>query len=60
AKFVATNSAVKVTKSEKAVSSSMIFQTKPSRISSFFALPLTTETMGIGGLREHSLSCNDK
>jgi len=34
-------------KSERAVSSSMIFQTKPSCISPFFALLLTTEAMGI-------------
>ena len=27
---------------------------------SFLLLPLTTEAMGIGGLREHSLSWNDK
>jgi len=26
----------------------------------FLGLPLTTEAMGIGGLREHSLSWNDK
>jgi hypothetical protein len=26
----------------------------------FFELPLTTEAMGIGGLREYSLSWNDK